>query len=174
MEDLNKARELMEWLKVILFAVMIALLLKGFVFTVSIVEGESMEPALKTGERVIFNKVIYLIDEPQRNDIVFIKRPDKNYVKRIVGLPEETIEVVQGELYINGERTSQSFLNDQDKVLTGNMRPLTIPKNKYFVMGDNRAISKDSRNGLGFVHKSEIIGRSEMIIYPFNEIELTK
>jgi signal peptidase I len=174
LEDSSKAKEWLEWLKVALLAVVIALLLKGFVFTISIVEGESMEPALEAGERVVFNKIIYLIDEPERGDIVFIKRTAKNYVKRIVGLPEDTIEIIQGELYINGDQTSQSYLNEEDKALTGNLGPLTIPEDHYFVMGDNRAISKDSRNGLGLIHGNEIIGRSEVIIYPFNEVELTK
>lgn len=174
MEDSNKKSEWLDWLKAIIIAVMIALFLKTFVFTTSIVEGESMEPVLEDGERVIFNKMIYMIGEPKRGDIVFIQRPAKNYVKRIIGLPKETLEIYQGELYINGEKHPQAYLNEEAKQLTGNVGPITIPDNSYFVMGDNRAISKDSRNGLGLVNENEIVGRSEIIIYPLSEIDRTK
>lgn len=172
--EANKRNEWLDWLKSIFLAVGIAILLKTFVFTTSIVEGESMEPTLENGEKIIFNKMIYMVTEPERGDIVFIQRPQKNYVKRIIGLPKETIEINQGELYIDGVKQEQTYLDEKDKHLTGNIGPLTIPDNSYFVMGDNRAISKDSRNGLGLINKSEIVGRSEIIIYPFSEVALTK
>jgi len=174
LKESKKKNEWFEWIKAILLAVLIALILKAFVFTTSIVEGESMEPTLEDGERVIFNKIVYIIGEPERGDIVFIHRPTKNYVKRIIGLPGETIEVNHGELFINGKSHSQAFLNEDAKYLTGNIGPLTIPEDSYFVMGDNRAISKDSRNGLGLIEENEIVGRSEVIIYPFSELGLTK
>lgn len=172
--EAKKKNEWLEWTKAIIIAILIALFLRTFIFATSIVEGESMDPTLEDGERVIFNKLIYILDEPSRGDIVIIQRPTKNYVKRVIGLPGETIEINRNELIINGEEFTQMFLSEDAKNKTGNFGPVTVPEDSYFVMGDNRAISKDSRNGLGFVKEEEIIGRSEIVIYPFSEWELTR
>jgi len=166
--------EFIGWFKAFLIAVLIALFLRSFVFATSIVDGDSMFPALENGERVIFNKAVYIIGEPAREDIVIIQRPLKNYVKRIVGLPGETIEVKDHILYINEKAYQQSFLSEDMQKRTGNFGPIEIPEESYFVLGDNRARSKDSRNGLGFINKQEIIGRSEFIIYPFSEWSFTR
>lgn len=174
MSEVKKKNEWLEWTKAIIIAILIALFLRTFIFATSIVEGESMDPTLEDGERVIFNKLIYILGEPDRGDVVIIQRPTKNYVKRIIGLPGETIEINGSDLIIDGKKYVQTFLSDDAQYKTGNFGPLTIPQNSYFVMGDNRAISKDSRNGLGFIQGEEIIGRSELIIYPFSEWALTK
>lgn len=167
-------KEWLEWLKAIILAIIIALFIQNFIFATSIVEGDSMEPTLEDGERLIFNKIIYILDEPQRGDIVIIQQPNKNYVKRIIALPGETIEMKNSELFIDGERYIETFLSEENSRRTGEFGPIRIPQNSYFVMGDNRAISKDSRNGLGFIQRDEIIGKSELIIYPFNEWDRTK
>jgi len=164
----------MEWGKAIVIAILLAFIIRTFVFATSIVEGESMYPALEDGERIVFNKLIYIVSEPSRGDIIIIQHPHKNYVKRIIGLPNETIEMRNHTLYINGVEQDNSYVNDYDALLTGNFGPITLPEESYFVMGDNRAISKDSRNGLGFIDRSDIIGRSEFIIYPFSEWEITR
>ncbi|WP_339227534.1 signal peptidase I [Oceanobacillus sp. FSL K6-2867] len=174
MSEVKKKNEWLEWTKAIIIAILIALFLRTFIFATSIVEGESMDPTLEDGERVIFNKLIYILGEPDRGDVVIIQRPTKNYVKRVIGLPGETIEINGSDLIIDGKKYVQTFLTDDALYRTGNIGPLTIPQNSYFVMGDNRAISKDSRNGLGFIQAEEIIGRSEIIIYPFSEWALTK
>nr|WP_245831816.1 signal peptidase I [Oceanobacillus senegalensis] len=172
--ETKKKNEWLEWGKAIIIAIVIAFLLRTFIFATSIVQGESMDPTLENGERVIFNKLVYLLDEPERGDIVIIQRPTKNYVKRVIGLPGETIEIVNGELFINGEKYIQTFLTEEAKLQTNNFGPVTVPDEQYFVMGDNRAISKDSRNGLGLIQESEIIGKSEVIIYPLSEWERTQ
>ncbi len=89
-------------------------------------------------------------------------------------MPEETIAVKNGALYIDGKAYEQAFTSNERLQSTGRFGPIKIPENSYFVMGDNRAISKDSRNGLGFIRESEIIGKSEFVIFPFNEWSLTK
>ena len=170
----KQKNEWFEWMKAIIIAIIVALFIRSFIFATSIVEGESMDPTLEVGERVIFNKIIYFIDNPERGDIVIIQRPNKNYVKRIIGLPGETIEVKSGELFINNEKFSQTFLSEEAERQTGTFGPITVPKDSYFVMGDNRAISKDSRNGLGFILEGEIIGKSEVVIYPFSEWARTR
>ncbi|MEN2766618.1 signal peptidase I [Ornithinibacillus xuwenensis] len=166
--------EWVEWGKAIVIAIILAFLLRSFIFATSIVEGDSMDPTLQDGERVIFNKFVYLIGEPNRGDIVIIQRPEKNYVKRIIGLPGETIEIKNHQLYVNNELYDQRFLTEDAKNHTGNYGPITIPEGRYFVMGDNRSISKDSRNGLGFIMEDEIIGKSEFVFYPFTEIAKTR
>ena len=170
----SKKNEWLEWGKAIVIAILLAFILRTFVFATSIVEGDSMYPALEDGESIIFNKFIYIVSEPKRGDIVIIQRPQKNYVKRIIGLPNEVIEMKDHDLFINGEKQPNSFVDEYDTMLTGNFGPIKIPENSYFVMGDNRAISLDSRNDLGLIDRSEIIGRSELVIYPFNEWEITR
>jgi len=170
----NKKNEWIEWGKAIIIAIVLAFLLRTFVFATSIVEGDSMLPALEDGERIIFNKIVYILGEPSRGDIVIIQHPEKNYVKRIIGLPNETIEMRNHELYVDDVKQESSYVNEYFTKLTGNFGPITIPENNYFVMGDNRPISKDSRNGLGFISESDIIGRSELIIYPFDEWKRTR
>lgn len=170
----KKKNEWIEWGKAIIIAILLAFLLRSFVFATSIVEGDSMYPTLKNDERVIFNKFIYLLGEPNRGDIVIIQRPLKNYVKRVIALPGETIQMDDHALYINNEKLSETFISMDAINHTGDFGPTQVPDNSYFVMGDNRAISKDSRNGLGFIKEDEIIGRSEIIIYPFEEWSLTR
>lgn len=170
----NQQLAWVEWIKAILIAIILAFLLRSYVFSTSIVEGESMYPALDHGERIIFNKFVYLVSEPKRGDIIIIQQGDKNYVKRIIGLPNETIELKNKALLINNIVQTNQFVDEYEILSTGEFGPLTIPDQNYFVLGDNRAISKDSRNGLGLIHRKEIIGRSEVIIYPFKNLALTR
>lgn len=170
----KKKNEWLEWTKAVSIAIIIAFLLKAFIFSTSIVEGESMSPALDDGNKIIFNKFVYLIGKPDRDDIVIIQRPLKNYVKRVIALPGEKVQMIDHVLYVNDEVFEQQFITDEAKRRTGNFGPIIIPDDYYYVMGDNRAISKDSRNGLGFIEEENIIGRSEIIIYPFSEWSLTR
>jgi len=170
----NQRNEWIEMVKAIIVTIFIAFILQSFVFSASIVEGESMEPTLESGNRIIFNKLIYLISEPKRGDVVIIEQGDKNYVKRVIGLPEETLEVRNHVIYIDNQPLEENFIPEQYVNRTANYGPVSIPADSYFVMGDNRGLSKDSRNGLGFIHKKNIIGRSEVIIYPFHDWARTK
>lgn len=174
MTETKKKNEWVEWGKAILIAILLAFLLRSFVFATSIVDGSSMDPTLEDGERVIFNKFIYLIGDPSHGDIVIIQRPHKNYVKRVIALPGETVEMINHVLYINGKKYESSFVSEEARMHTGNFGPIEIPKDSYFVMGDNRAISRDSRNGLGFIDRDDIIGKSEFIIFPFSDWSRTK
>jgi signal peptidase I len=133
-----------------------------------------MEPTLENGQRVIFNKAIYFFSDPDYGDIVIIHRPTKNYVKRVVGLPGDTVEIRNNVLYINNEVHEEDYLEQEAINATGDYGPITLADDEYFVMGDNREISKDSRNGLGIIKEDEIIGRSELIIYPFDNISFTR
>lgn len=170
----NEKKEWIETIKAVILTIIVALTLQFFVLSTSIVEGESMEPTLHSGNRIIFNKLVYLIGKPDRGDVVIIQQDKRNYVKRVIALPEETIEIRNHVIYINNRPIDQSYLPDQYVNRTANFGPVTVPKDHYFVMGDNRGISKDSRNGLGFIYEKNIVGRSELIIYPFSDFSWTK
>lgn len=174
MTEEKKRNEWLEWIKAIFVAIILVFILRTFVFSASVVEGESMSPTLDHGNKIIFNKFVYLVGEPERADVVIIQRPLKNYVKRVIALPGEVIEIRNHILYINNEPYEQSFISEEAVFNTGNFGPIEVPNDSYFVMGDNRAVSKDSRNGLGFIEDNHIIGRSEFIIYPFDEWAQTR
>ena len=162
------------WLKIIIVAIIVAFIIRTFIFSTSIVDGNSMYPTLEDGERVIINKFSYLVTNPHRGDIVIIEHDEKNYVKRVIGMPNETIEMKDYTLYIDGEALSSSYVSRDVEILTGNFGPIEIPEDYYFVMGDNRPVSLDSRHELGLIHRSEITGKSALIIYPFDNIELVR
>ena len=166
--------EIWEWIKAITLALLLAFIVRHFIFATSIVEGTSMEPTLEDGERVLYNKMVYLVGEPDRGDIVIIQRPSKNYVKRVVALPGDTVEVREHKLFVNDKQVDQKYLNQEAIHDTRNFSPITIPQNKYFVLGDNRDSSKDSSSGLGLISNDEIIGRSELIISPVDEWSWTR
>lgn len=174
MAKTKKKNEWSEWGKAVLIAIILTFLIKTFVLSTSIVEGESMNPTLVNGDRLVFNKFIYLIGEPDRGDVVIIQNLHKNYVKRVIALPGETIEMTDHTLIINNKQYDQLFISEEAKKNTGNFGPIKVPEDSYFVMGDNRAISMDSRHELGFINKDNIIGRSEFIFYPFDAWSITR
>ena len=174
MEKEKRRNEWLEWIKAVFVAIILVFILRTFVFSASVVEGESMSPTLDNGNKIIFNKFVYLVGEPERADVIIIQRPLKNYVKRVIALPNEEIEIRIHVLFINGEAYEQPYISEEAILNTGNFGPIKVPSDSYFVMGDNRAISKDSRNGLGFIEDEHIIGRSEFIIYPFSEWSQTR
>lgn len=133
----------------VLIGVAIALLLRTYVFVNAIVPTESMEPTIMVNDRLIGSKLTYINNEPERGDIVTFKCPDDTdtiYVKRIIGLPGEKITIVSGEVYINDSDTplSEPYVNWEDEP-DGDFGPYVVPENCYFVMGDNRNNSLDSR-----------------------------
>jgi len=141
------------------------LLVRTFITTPAIVDGASMDDNLNDGQLVFINKLVYRINDIKRFDVVVVKNnQDKDkIIKRVIGLPNETIEYRNNKLYINNElvKTDIVFKDTADfKTTTG--------KNEYFVLGDNRPVSKDSRM-LGNFDESEIIGRVRLRVFPFNK-----
>src|SRR5690625_3183519 len=132
----KKKNEWTEWGKAIVIAVLIALFLRTFIFSTSIVEGESMAPTLDNGERIIFNKFSYLVGEPNRGDIVIIQRPHKNYVKRVIALPGETIGMINHDLYIKKDKYDQTFITEYAQKQSGIYSPVDIPDNNLFFTGE--------------------------------------
>jgi len=157
----------------------IVLLLQQYVFSVGRVLGASMEPTLTEDQRLIIDRVSYKIASPKRFDIVAVKFPQEEayWVKRIIGLPGERIDYINGQLYVDGNRVSEPFLGtgvSTDNFSTSQLFPeggAKIPKGQYLVLGDNRGNSKDGRM-LGTLGKDDILGVARLSIYPLDRIRV--
>ncbi|CAM3714382.1 signal peptidase I [Mesobacillus zeae] len=173
--------ELWDWTKAIFIALVLAWVVKTFIFAPYTVKGESMEPTLHDHERIAVNKITQT-EKLKHGDIVIIKGSGKtNYVKRIIGFPGDTVEVDNDKLLINGKQVKEPYLKENMEeaknsggLLTGDMGPIVIPEKHYFVMGDNRRMSMDSRNGLGLISQDRLVGRSELVFFPFSSLRSVK
>jgi signal peptidase I len=159
---------LREVLETILPAVLVALLINVFVGQATRVDGQSMEPNLHTDERLVVEKLTYRFHGPQRFDIVVIRVPsqgDELLIKRIIGLPGETVEIHDGHVYINGQKLNEPFTTEA--TYPGPRRPgkVTVPPLHIFVLGDNRTHSNDSR-AFGAVPIEHIVGRAWVSYWP--------
>lgn len=128
------------------------------------IDGSSMEPNLHNGEYVIVDKVTYVFDKPHRGDVIVFERDDeqRDYIKRVIGLPGDTIEVSQGQVYVDGRPLDEPYLNS---ATSGVFKARLLGADEYFVMGDNRTNSKDSRD-FGAIRTSNILGRAWIIYWP--------
>ena len=170
------AAELWDWVKTIAIAFVIMVLLNMFVFNLSMVKGESMQPTLVASERLFINKVVYRFSAPSHGDVIVLKDPsdgpDKKefLVKRVVGVPGDTIEVKDQKLYVNGVAQQEGYTDVP--IEDPGFEPIVLEEGRYFVMGDNRHLgkSKDSRM-FGSVKESDIVGRAEFIFWPLSEIK---
>lgn len=150
-------------------AIAAAVFINKYVANHTTVDGASMEPALYDGDNLIIEKLSYLTGEPQRFDvIVFRHSADTNYIKRIVGLPGEKVRIEEGKIYIN-ERPIYDSYGDGTMTEAGIAeKTLTLGGDEYFVLGDNRDGSEDSRDkAVGLVKKSQILGRAWLRVTPF-------
>lgn len=155
-----------EVLETVLPALLIALLINVFVGQATRVEGQSMEPNLHSEQRLVVEKLSYRFHGPQRFDIVVIKVPSQGeelLIKRVVGLPGETVEIKDGGVYINGELLDESFTNEHTQ--PGRHGQVTVPPLHVFVLGDNRDRSNDSRS-FGPVPIENVIGRAWLSYWP--------
>lgn len=143
------------------FYVVLGLLLgniiKGTIFFRSTVVGDSMNPTYEDGDIVNINR----LSKPERNDIVIVDLPDegKHLIKRCVGMPGDTIQIKEGKVFVNGVELEEDYLSKENKTCDGGLanEPILLGEDEYFVLGDNRSVSKDSRY-FGAVKKEQIIG----------------
>lgn len=162
-------REIIESVTV---AVVLALIIRVFLFQFFVIPSGSMEPTLTEGDMIAANKIIYRFSEPKRGDIIVFKyplNPDRDFVKRLIGLPGEKVQIKNSTLYINDKTVVQPFL-PRDLVYP-DYGPVTVQKDKYFMMGDNRNNSLDSRVW-GEMPKENIIGKASLIYWPVKRIRI--
>lgn len=159
--------ELFDWSKVVLTAFLIAFFISNTLIVNAQVPTGSMESTIMTGSRILINRLAYLADDPQRGDIISFYPPydHKNgYLKRVIALPGETIEGIDGKIYIDGAILEEPYIMEE---IEEDFGPFLVPEDSYFVMGDNRNNSWDARFwDEKFITKDDIIGRAEFEYYP--------
>src|SRR5699024_4953494 len=185
----KKSNEWMDWIKLIVVALIIALIVRKFFFSPIIVDGPSMQPTLNDQDKMIVNKFIYYIKDPERFDIViFHANEEKDFIKRVIGLPGEHVKVEDDVLYIDEEEVEQPFIgtnkgNETVYPISTNDFTLeelsghydVIPPGYFLVLGDNRNNSTDSRSSsLGLVSKEQIVGKTTFIFWPLDRVHIVK
>lgn len=173
-------RAITEWVVVIAIALVVAVLIRVFVAQTYYIPSTSMYPTLKAGERIVVNKLAYDLHGIGRGDIVVFSRPPAencggppvpDLVKRVVGLPGDVISARGGFVYVDGRRLAEPWLPKVRTTFTSNFGPERVPSNDYFMMGDDRVNSCDSRSW-GFVKGSLIVGKVDFVIWPLGEFHL--
>ncbi|MDS9470562.1 signal peptidase I [Sporosarcina pasteurii] len=180
MNDKKKKNETWEWIKALLIAFGLAAIIRVFLFTPIVVDGVSMMPTLADGDKMIVNKIGYTIGKPDRFDIIVFHAPEqKDYIKRIIGLPGDEIEYRDDVLYVNGQAMEEPYLDKykaeseelpltEDFMLEDKISSKVVPEGHVFVLGDNRRKSKDSRH-IGVVPIDEIIGKTKFVFWPMKD-----
>ena len=171
----DSARVAAEWIGLVVLALVIALLIKTFLFQAFYIPSESMLPTLKVHDRVLVNKLSYKLHPVHRDDIVVFKAPKNSdpgiddLVKRVIGLPGDSVSGHGGHVYIDGQELKEPYL--PTGTFTSDFPPVKIPANSYWVMGDNRSNSRDSRYfPEHFIRKKDIIGRVFVRIWPLHRL----
>lgn len=163
---------LLEILESVAIAVLLAVLIRMFLFQPFIIPSESMYPTLQIGDRIMVNKLSYHIGDPDRGDVIVFKYPQdpsRDFVKRLIAKGGETVEIRDSKLYINGQLTPEEYLPpDLD---FGDYGPEVVPPGTYFMLGDNRNSSDDSRSW-GMLPEENIIGKAVIIYWPPDRIGL--
>ena len=153
-----------------LIIILVVMLIRTFLVTPAVVDGASMDYTLENGQLVLRNKFVYNVKDVKRFDVVVLdnKKEGDKIIKRIIGLPNETIEYNNNQLYINGKRIEENyeFTNTEDF-------SYKTKDNEYFVLGDNRVVSKDSRI-LGTFSEDDIVGRVNFRLFPFKKFGTVK
>jgi len=164
-------QDILEWIRAILIAVLLAFFIRSFLFEVTLVYGESMMSTLHHEDRIIINKLIYKLSPPERGDIVVFRNPDNTdeiYIKRVIGVGGDTIEIKDGKVYVNNMVIKETYLWEPTR---GNYSKVEVPAETIFVMGDNRNHSQDSRSPkVGFVPLKNVLGKAELRIWPLSDI----
>ena len=171
----ERKKDAREWVVSIVTALLAVLIIRSFFFTIIRVDGTSMTDTLQNNDRLFVTVLDMKLHGPDRFDVVITHYDDtrKEYVKRVIGLPGDTLEVKSGVLYVNGEAYEKPFLSP-DRIVNYSLPqydfgPIEVPEGSYFVMGDNRDNSRDSRR-VGFLSEDKIVGKVRYIIWPLNRI----
>ena len=176
-EKKSMQREIFEWIQAIAIAVVLALVVRSFLFTVVRVYGQSMEPTLHHNERMIVWRLGY---EPEVGDIIIFESPENKktyWVKRVIATEGQTVKIDYSEnsVYVDGEKLDEAYLGEEmfEPVISGNITEITVPEDEVFAMGDNRNHSKDSRF-VGCISEDNIVGKSVLRFWPLNKFSTFK
>ncbi|NQU73111.1 MAG: signal peptidase I [Candidatus Omnitrophica bacterium] len=174
-------REIKEWAESIIIAFILAMIIRTFVVQAFKIPSGSMRPTFIEGDRILVNKFIYRFKKPERGDIIVFKYPEdmkKDFVKRLIATPEETIEIKDGNVYIDNQLVEDPYVIREifyyNRGQYGKTaRKIAIPPDSYYVLGDNSSSSRDSRYW-GFVPKKNLLGKAFFIYWPLNRIKTAK
>jgi signal peptidase I len=165
----------LELIKTLAVVFIIAFVLKTFLIQTFVIEGQSMEPNFHNGQYLLIDKLSYRFKEPTRGDVVILIPPDdstKDYIKRVIGRPGDTVEIVHNQVKVNGQIIPEPYLNqgEETQVMDSDLQDYktTLGQDQYFVLGDNRKNSRDSRS-IGTIPKGNIVGRALFVFLPINQ-----
>ncbi len=160
-------KSVLETLMTVAFCLAIAIFIDTTIIVNAKVPSSSMETTVMTNDRLFANRLAYVNSTPERGDVVVFKAPDEPetlYIKRVIGIPGDTIQIVEGELYLNNELQNEPYINEP---MVGDFGPYYVPEDCYFMMGDNRNHSADSRYWVNtFVPEDYILGKAMFTYYP--------
>lgn len=165
------SRDGMRWLREVAISLGFSLFIIVFLYQPVKVEGTSMMPGLADQERIFINKIAYRFGPIERGDVVVFRYPGdhtKNYIKRIVGVPGDRIEIVRGNVYVNGQRLEESYVPAQFRD-ERSMSELMVPEDRYFVLGDHRNLSSDSRD-FGAIERDAVFGKAVFAYWPMDSM----
>lgn len=170
----------MEILETITFVASLFIVVYLFILQPNQVKGASMEPTFVTSDYIFTSKITYKMRKPQHGDVIVFKspaNPDIEFIKRVIGLPGETVEVREGEVYVNDTQIPENYISAKTEEIPGGVlqegKPITVPPDYLFVMGDNRPRSSDSRE-FGPIPESSIIGVVFYRYFPFSKLGAIK
>lgn len=173
----NWKKELVSWILTLAVAVAVALPVRTFIFEPIRVDGASMCDTLQDGEVMIVTKPEYLVGDPERGDVIICKYPGRkeNFVKRVMGVPGDVISIISNVVYRNGEALDEPYLTPSRNNDGFSMAPFTLEDGEYFVMGDNRDNSHDSRNYYNYytpaaITRDMIVGHVRWVVFPFDNM----
>jgi signal peptidase I len=173
----NASRNAIEWVAIVLGALVVALVVKTFLIQAFYIPSLSMYSTLDEGDRVLVNKLSYRLHDINRGDLVVFERPDnvpdngiEDLIKRVVGLEGEVIEGRDGTVYIDGEALEEGYLDEG--TITTDFGPVTVPDDHIYVLGDNRENSEDSRSPMGPVDQDLVVGRAFVRVWPLTHFDL--
>jgi len=161
--------ELREILESVIIAIILALIIRAFIVEAFYIPSESMTPTLQVGDRILVNKFLYRFRDVQRKDLIVFKYPvdpQRDFIKRVIGLGGDEVEIISGDVFINGSPIEEDYLGGNAHGYYG---PEKVPEDHYFVLGDNRNNSEDSRYW-GFVPEDNIVGEAFVVYWPLNRL----
>ena len=165
-----ESRPLRLWVRDLVFSVGISFFIITFLYQPVKVEGTSMLPRLEDQDRLFINKFVYRFEKIERGDVVvfnYPRDPQKSYIKRVIALPGDTLLVDEGQVFVNGRKLPEPYVPDRYRDIRS-IASMTIPPHEYFVMGDHRSISSDSRD-FGPVERHYIYGKAEFVYWPTDQ-----